>query len=114
MLAGFSQGACLASEFVAQNPTRYGGLLVFSGGLIGTGPTVLAELYQGSLEQTPVFMGCSDVDAHIPLVRVKESSKILRSLGAEVDERIYPGMGHTINQDELEVAKMLLDQLRKD
>ena len=114
VLAGFSQGACLASEFVAQNPTRYGGLLVFSGGLIGTGPTVLAELYQGSLEQTPVFMGCSDVDAHIPLVRVKESSEILRLLGAEVDERIYPGMGHTINQDELEVAKMLLDQLRKD
>lgn len=106
LLAGFSQGACLAGEYVARHPRRYGGLAVFSGGVIGTD----AELtgYTGSLDDTPVFLGCSDVDLHIPVERVHTSSTIFRELGATVDERIYPGMGHTINQEELDVLRNMM------
>lgn len=102
ILAGFSQGACLASEFAARNARRYGGLLLFSGGLIG--PAGTPRDYRGSLAGTPVFLGCSDVDAHIPRSRVEETAATLARLGAEVDKAIYPGMGHTINRDELERA----------
>ncbi len=108
VLGGFSQGACLASEFAAQNPTRYGGLLVFSGGLIGAGPTVSAEAYSGSLSGTPIFIGCSDVDPHIPLERVQTTTRILKGLGAMVTEKIYPGMGHTVVEDELQAARAVL------
>ena len=108
VIAGFSQGACLASEFVAQHPARYGGLLVFSGGLIGLGPTVHRGLYNGSLDNTPVFMGCSDVDFHIPIERFERSGQILSDLGAEVNLKVYPGMDHTIIQDEIDEAKKLL------
>ena len=111
VIGGFSQGACLASEFVAQNPARYGGLLVFSGGLIGEGPSVSAEMYSGVLKGTPVFIGCSDVDFHIPVERVHETASILSSLGAEVNEKIYPGMGHTIIQNEIDEAKGILEGL---
>lgn len=111
VLGGFSQGACLASEFVAQNPARYGGLLVFSGGLIGTGPTVSAEAYEGSLTGTPVFIGCSDIDPHIPLERVRETARVLTSLGATVTERIYPGIEHTITEEELKEARRVLESL---
>lgn len=110
ILLGFSQGACLASEYVARNPKRYGGLIVFSGGLIGNGDTL--RTYEGSLEQTPVFIGCSDQDAHIPLERVKASAEILRGMGAAVEERIYPNMGHTINTDELQYAQQMLDAVK--
>lgn len=101
ILGGFSQGACLASEFVARNPTRYGGLAVFSGGLIGE--SVPRQNYPdgAGLAGTPVFVGCSDVDFHIPLERVQATSAVLRGLGGNVTERIYPGMEHTINDDEL-------------
>lgn len=105
-LGGFSQGACLASEFVARNARRYGGLLVFSGGLIG--PEGTPRAYEGSLDGTPVFIGCSDVDPHIPIGRVRETSEVLARMGAAVDSRIYPRMGHTINQDEIDAAAALL------
>lgn len=98
-LLGFSQGACLALEFVARNPRRYGGVFALSGGLIGE--TIASGDYAGSLDGTPVFLGCSDVDPHIPLARVQESAAIMGALGGDVTERIYPGMGHTIVEDEI-------------
>ena len=110
MLLGFSQGACLASEFVARNPRRYGGLAVLSGGLIGD--SVEAADYtsgnEGDLGGTPVFLGCSDVDPHIPAERVHETAAVLEELGGDVTTRIYEGMGHGVNEDELaEVAAMV-------
>lgn len=105
-LLGFSQGACLALETAARNARRYAGLLGFSGGLIG--PPGTSFDYAGTLEDTPVFLGCSDVDAHIPVERVQETAEALQRLGADVDLRIYPGMAHTINRDELLAARDLL------
>lgn len=106
-LLGFSQGACLASEYAARNARRYGGIAALSGGLIG--PPGTPRDYPGSMAGTPVFLGCSDVDAHIPKERVIESAQVMERLGAQVDMRLYPGMGHTVNADELEaVQKMLL------
>lgn len=105
-LGGFSQGACLASEFVARNARRYGGLIVFSGGLIG--PEGTPRDYRGSLSGMPAFIGCSDVDPHIPAGRVRETAAVLERMGAAVDCRIYPRMGHTINQDEIDAAASLL------
>jgi predicted esterase len=107
-LGGFSQGACLASEFTARNARRYGGLLLFSGGLIG--PEGTSRAYGGSLAGTPVFLGCSDVDPHIPLARVRETAEVLEQLGGRVDLRVYPRMDHTINRDELDAAATLLSQ----
>jgi predicted esterase len=109
VIAGFSQGACLAAEYVARNAVRYGGLLVFSGGLIG--PPGTPRDYTGSLDGTPVFVGCSDTDSHIPVERVHETTTTLRALGAEVDERIYPGMDHTIIPDEIERAMAVVSQV---
>jgi predicted esterase len=106
VIMGFSQGACLALEFSARHARRYGGIVAWSGGLIG--PPGTPRDYAGSLEGTPVFIGCSDVDAHIPIDRVRESAAVLRRMGADVDERIYPGMGHTINREELDAAERLL------
>lgn len=108
VIGGFSQGACLASEFVARNPRRYGGLLVFSGGLIG--PPGTPRDYRGSLEGMPAFIGCSDVDFHIPKERVEETAGILEGLGATVTMRVYPNMGHTINQDEIAHGRRLLEE----
>jgi phospholipase/carboxylesterase len=106
MLLGFSQGACLASEYLARNPARYGGLAALSGGLIGE--TIDHDDYEGDLEGTPAFFGCSDVDPHIPEERVHESAAVFERLHADVTKRLYPGMGHTINQDEGEfVAAMI-------
>lgn len=105
-LAGFSQGACLATEFAARNARRYGCVIGLSGGLIG--PPGTPRNYAGSLDGTPVLLGCSDVDPHIPLERVQESTAVLSGLGAEIDERIFPGMGHTVNEDEIEAAKGML------
>jgi len=106
VLLGFSQGACLALEFAARNPRRYGAVAGLSGGLIG--PPGTPRDYPGSMENTPVFIGCSNIDPHIPLERVQESAEILRRMGAAVDERIYPGMGHTINEDELNAVRALV------
>lgn len=105
-LAGFSQGACLSLEFVARHASRFAAIIAFSGGLIG--PPGTPHEHQGSFEGTPVFIGCSDIDPHIPVERVHESTLVLRRMGAVVDERIYPGMGHTIAQDEIEAASALL------
>ncbi|MBX3072068.1 MAG: hypothetical protein KF883_16300 [Thermomicrobiales bacterium] len=109
ILLGFSQGACLSSEYVARNAQRYGGLILFSGGLIG--PDRTPRDYPGSLDGTPVFLGCSNVDAHIPEARVLETGDVLQRMGGAVDMRIYPGMGHTINQDELMAARGIVDQV---
>lgn len=106
LLLGFSQGACLSSEYMARNAKRYGGLAALSGGLIG--PAGTPREYAGSLEGTPVFLGCSDVDHHIPAVRVRESAKILERLGGTVDLRLYEGMGHTVNDEEIEAVRALL------
>ncbi|HEY7289146.1 MAG TPA: alpha/beta fold hydrolase [Vicinamibacterales bacterium] len=105
-LLGFSQGACLALEFAARNARRYAGLVAFSGGLIG--PPGTPRTYPGSFVGTPVFLGCSDVDAHIPLARVHESAAVFERMGASVDARIYPGMGHTIVEDEVQAAAAIL------
>lgn len=105
-LLGFSQGACLALEFAALNARRFGGVIALSGGLIG--PEGTPRHYPGSLAGTPVFLGCSDVDSHIPLARVHESTDVLRKLGGDVTEKIYPGMGHTIVQDEVDHVKKIL------
>ena len=106
IVGGFSQGACLASEFVARHARRYGGLLVFSGGLIG--PPGMTRHYEGALDGMPVFIGCSDFDPHIPIERVTETADTLADLGASVSKRIYPNMGHTINQDEIDQAMQIV------
>jgi len=105
-LIGFSQGACLSLEYVARHARRYAGVFGLSGGLIG--PPGTPREYAGSLDGTPVFIGCSDVDHHIPIERVRESADVLRQLGGLVDERIYPGMGHTVNRDELNAVRGVL------
>jgi predicted esterase len=107
-LLGFSQGACLALEAAARNARRYAGVIGFSGGLIG--PPGTSFDFAGSLDGTPVFIGSSDVDPHIPRERVEESAAALQRLGATVDVRLYPGMGHTVNRDELEAARSILDE----
>lgn len=105
-IGGFSQGACLASEYVIRNPKRYGGLLVFSGGYIG--PLNWDRQPGGDLSDLPVFIGCSDVDPHIPLQRVNQTTKLLQAMGAQVTERIYPHMGHMINNDEIKLARSIV------
>jgi phospholipase/carboxylesterase len=112
ILLGFSQGACLAGEFAARNARRYGGVVMLSGGLIGQGGASPFAYAQGQpLAGTPVFLGCSDVDAHIPLERVQASTRVLKALGGDVTERIYPGMGHTVNEDEIAFVRTLLGSL---
>lgn len=108
-LLGFSQGACLSLEYVARHARRYGAVFGLSGGLIG--PEGTPRDYAGALDGTPVFLGCSDVDAHIPLKRVHETHEVLARLGATVDERIYPGMGHLVNADEIEAVRSLLGRV---
>jgi predicted esterase len=109
-LIGFSQGGCLALEFVARNARRYGAVAGLSAGLIG--PPGTPRDYAGSLAGTPAFLGCSDVDAHIPLARVKETTEALGRLGAAVTERIYPGMAHTINEDEIAHVRAMLSSIQ--
>ena len=110
-LVGFSQGACLALEYAARHARRYAGVIGLSGGLIG--PEGTPRDYPGSLAGTPVFLGCSDVDPHIPLARVRDTTAVLRRLGAVVTERIYPGMGHLINEDEIRFVQGLLEGLAR-
>lgn len=127
VLMGFSQGACLASEFARRNPRRYGAVVAYSGGVIGPmgteweipGPTADDDAGNaagnaadadatGSLAGTPVFLGCSDVDHHIPVERVHETARVFEAMGAEVEKRIYPGMGHLVNRDEMSYVQGLL------
>lgn len=107
VLLGFSQGACLALEFAARHARRYGGVAALSGGLIG--PDGTPRDYDGSFDGTPVFLGCSDVDFHIPKERVEESAEVVRRMGAEVTMRLYPGMGHLVNDDEIAHVQAMLD-----
>jgi len=109
ILLGFSQGACLTSEFAVRHADRYGGIIAFTGGLIGEPGTTWE--YPGSFSGTPIFLGCSDVDAHVPRARVDESAAVFARMGATVTERIYPGMGHTVNDDEIAFTSALLDEL---
>jgi phospholipase/carboxylesterase len=106
MLLGFSQGACLGLEFAARNARRYSGIAGLSGGLIG--PEGTPRDYPGSLSGTPVFLGCSDVDFHIPKERVELSAEILQHLGGDVTMRLYPRMGHTINADEIRFVREMM------
>lgn len=103
---GFSQGACLTLEYVTRHAQAYGGVVAFTGGLIG------AELdpanYTGDFNGTPVFIGSSDPDMHVPVTRVRESEKIIKNMGADITVKVYPGMGHTISQDEVETANSLV------
>lgn len=108
-LLGFSQGACLALEYAARHARRYGGVIALAGGLIGPPGTLFR--YPGMLAGTPVFIGCGDSDPHIPLARVNESAQVLAELGAQVDRRVYPGLGHTIVQDEIDAARAILHAL---
>jgi predicted esterase len=108
-LLGFSQGACLALEYAAHHANRYRAVVGLSGGLIG--PPGTLRNYLKSFAQTPVFLGCSDADPHIPLERVRESAEVFRRMDANVDERIYPRMGHTVNRDEIDAINHILRQL---
>ncbi len=110
LLLGFSQGACLSSEFTIRHPRRYGGLLALSGGLIGPPETKWDDV-TASLDGTPVFLGCSDVDAHIPKERVIESEAVFARLGARVKRTLYPGMGHAVNQDEISEVQAIVNQV---
>ena len=109
MLLGFSQGACLSLEFAARNAQRYGGLVGLSGGLIG--PDGTPRKYAGSLEGTPVFLGCSDADFHIPKERVEHSAEVLQRLGGNVTKRLYPRMGHTVIRDEVRFVHGMMAEL---
>ncbi|MDQ4076846.1 MAG: alpha/beta hydrolase [Chloroflexota bacterium] len=106
MLIGFSQGACLTTEFVARHARRYGGAAGLSGGLIG--PEGTPRDYDGSLDGTPIFLGCSDRDPHIPAKRVRHTQEVLERLGGNVTMRLYPNMAHTINRDEIEQIRTMM------
>ena len=116
VMLGFSQGACLTAEFAIRNASRFGGIVAFSGGAIGP-PGTTWELGVGSgelgFDGTPVFFGCSDVDAHVPADRVRESADVCARMGANVTTRIYPGMGHLVNDDEIAWAQALFERLQE-
>lgn len=109
ILLGFSQGACLALEFAARNARRYGGIAGLSGALIG--PEGTPRNYKNSLEGTPVFLGCSDVDFHVPRELVEQTAEVMRSLGGEVTRRFYPNMDHTVNQDEIDFVREMMKRI---
>ena len=111
VILGFSQGACLALEYAARHPKRYGAIIALSGGLIG--PLKFPIQHIGNMDNTPIFIGCSDIDPYIPLKRVQDTAKVFTELGADVDKRIYPGFGHMINMDEIQAIRALLRDLSK-
>jgi predicted esterase len=106
LIAGFSQGACLALEFAASHARRYGGVAGLSGGLIG--PDGTPRDYSGSLEGTPIFLGCSDTDPYIPKERVLETARAMERLGGAVTQRLYPGGEHAVNADEVAFLQELI------
>jgi predicted esterase len=110
VILGFSQGACLSTEFAIRHASRFGGVIAFSGGAIG--PPGTEWTAEGSFDGTPMFFGCSDVDAHVPAARVRESAEVCTRMGAQVTTRIYPGMGHLVSDDEIEWAQALIVSLR--
>ncbi len=109
VLLGFSQGACLTLEWAARNARRYGAVIGLSGGLIG--PDGTPRDYPGSFAGTPVFLGCSDVDPHIPMPRVVGAGEVLKRMGADVTVRFYPGMGHMVGIEELETIRKLTEAI---
>lgn len=109
LLLGFSQGACLTLEYAARNARRFGGIVGLSGGLIG--PEDMQREYSGSLAGTPVFLGCSTGDFHIPRQRVDHAAEVLRALGGEVTKHLYPDLGHAINQDEIDFVRGMMKLL---
>jgi len=109
VMLGFSQGACLTSEFAVRHAARYGGFVLLTGGLIG--PAGTAWNHPGSFEGTPIFQGSADPDPHVPPSRVEESAAIFTSMGARVTTRIYPDMGHTVSEDEIAHARVILDDV---
>lgn len=106
ILLGFSQGGCLATEFAARHPAEYGGVVGLSGGLIG--PGIEPDHYSGNLNGTSVFLGCSDIDPHIPKERVDETEEVFQSLGGKVTKAIYKGMGHAVNEEEIKVIRGIM------
>jgi phospholipase/carboxylesterase len=109
ILLGFSQGACLTLEFAARHARRYGGVVGLSGGLIG--PDGTPRDYPGTFDGTPVFLGCSDVDPHIQKHRVLEAADVFKRMGAQVTSRLYPGMGHTVSQDEIDSVRQIVENV---
>jgi predicted esterase len=109
IILGFSQGACLALEYAARNARLYGGVVGLSGGLIGAEDEPRHD--NGSFSGTPIFLGCSEVDFHIPQQRVQHAAEILRELGGNVTMRLYPNMDHTVNQDEIEFVRNMMTAL---
>lgn len=109
LLLGFSQGACLTAEYAVRHAGRFGAVILFSGGLIG--PPGTAWNYGGSFDGTPVFLGCSDVDSHVPKARVEESAAVFERMDARVTLRTYSGMGHLVNDDEIAFTRVLLDEI---
>lgn len=109
---GFSQGACLTLEFVTRNAARYGGVVAFTGGLIGD--KIYNENYKGDFGGTPVLIATSNPDPHVPVERVYASTNILKNMNAAVTEKVYPNMGHTISRDEIELANGLIFTDKKD
>ena len=107
-ILGFSQGACLTADFALRHPRRYGGVFILSGGLIGP-PGTTWERVGGSLDGTPVFLGCSDADSHIPAQRVLESEDVFTRHGGVVTRRLYPGMGHLVSDDEIAIVQTIID-----
>jgi phospholipase/carboxylesterase len=103
---GFSQGACLTLEFITRNAAKYGGAVAFTGGLIGD--KIYMENYSGDFSGTPVFIGSSDPDPHVPVERVNASAEILEKMKASVTKKIYKNMGHTISQDEIDTVNELI------
>lgn len=112
ILLGFSQGACLALEVAARRPQRYGGLVGLSGALIENGDR--PRSYAGDLAGTPVFLGCADFDDHIPPGRLDRTAELLAALGGTVDKRIYPGLGHMVNADEIEAVRGIVHGMTRD
>jgi predicted esterase len=111
VVGGFSQGACLAAEFAARHPRRYGGVFVLGSGLLGSPTRSEDAAFEGSLDGTPVFLGCGDADEHAPVERVHRTAEVPRTLGGDVTERIYEGVGHEVTDDEFESVGTLIDGL---
>jgi predicted esterase len=109
VLLGFSQGACLTAEYAVRHADRYGGIVLFTGGLIG--PVGTSWAYPGSFQGTPIFLGTSDIDGFVPLQRVQESATIFGQMGAQVTTRVYPGMDHIVNDDEIAGARAIMQEV---
>ncbi len=112
VLLGFSQGACLTGEFAVRHARRFGAVVMYSGGLIG--PPGTTWRFPGDFGGTPVLLGCSDMDAHVPKERVDESAAVFERMGAAVTKRIFPGMGHTVNAEEIRLTQKIMDSILAD